>query len=70
MPIFEFACIQCGQSFEELVFSLSKIEEVVCPTCGSKQVRKKMSAFASKVEGISSFPTGSALSSSCSTGSV
>jgi putative FmdB family regulatory protein len=70
MPIFEFACSECGQSFEELVFSISKIDEVVCPACGSEQVKKKMSTFASKIAGGSSFSPGSVSTSSCSSGSV
>ncbi len=71
MPIFEFACSECGQSFEELVFSASKIDEVVCPACGSGQVKKKMSTFASKVMGGgSSFSLGASSAPSCSTGSV
>ena len=48
MPIYEFVCTECSKSFEDLVFSLSKIDEVVCPACGSSQVKKKMSTFASK----------------------
>jgi putative FmdB family regulatory protein len=69
MPIYEFACSKCGRSFEELV-SMSKISEVVCPQCGSGQVKKKMSTFASKpAEGGSSFSLGSS-SASCATGSV
>ena len=71
MPIYEFACSKCGRSFEELV-SISKIDEVVCPKCGSGQVKKKMSTFASKpAAGGSSFSLGSSSSSaSCGTGSV
>ena len=71
MPIFEFACNHCGQSFEELVFSASKIDEVVCPACGSGQVKKKMSTFASKSGGDgASLSFGSSSAASCSTGSV
>ena len=71
MPIFEFVCTDCDESFEELVFSVSKIDEVVCPTCGGDKVRKKMSTFASKpAAGASSFSLGSSSAHSCSTGSV
>ncbi len=70
MPIFEFECKDCSESFEELVRSPSAIDEVVCPECGSLQVRKKISTFASRLTG-SSFSLGSAASSSaCSTGST
>jgi putative FmdB family regulatory protein len=71
MPIYEFVCTECNKSFEDLVFSLSKLDEVVCPACGSSQVKKKMSTFASKpASGMSSFSLGPSSASSCSTGSV
>ncbi len=71
MPIYEFVCTECGKSFEDLVFSLSKIDEVVCPACGGSQVKKKMSTFASKpAAGASSFSIGPSSASSCGTGSV
>jgi putative FmdB family regulatory protein len=55
MPIYEFMCSECSKSFEELVFSASKVDSVVCPSCGSGEVKKKMSTFASKTSGGSSF---------------
>lgn len=72
MPIFEFVCTECKENFEDLVLSLSRIDEVVCPTCGGSKVKKKMSTFASKpAEGAGSFSLGSASAAhSCSTGSV
>lgn len=71
MPIYEFVCTECNKSFEDLVFSLSSIDEVVCPVCGSSQVKKKMSTFASKpAVGGSSFSLGASSASSCGTGSV
>jgi len=71
MPIFEFVCTECNKPFEDLVFSLSRIDEVVCPACGSSQVKKKMSTFASKpAAGASSFSLGASSASSCGTGSV
>jgi len=70
MPIYEFQCQECGNPFEELVFSSSKISELTCPSCGSENIRKKMSIFASKVAGKTSFGLGSTNSASCSTGST
>ena len=71
MPIFEFVCTECDESFEDLVFSLSKIDEVVCPACGGSKVKKKMSTFASKpAVGGSSFSLGASSAPSCGTGSV
>jgi len=68
MPIFEFVCAECGKPFEELVRSASAVSEVVCPACHSANVKKKISTFASKVAGGSSFSFNSAPASSCSTG--
>lgn len=70
MPIFEFVCADCGKPFEELVLSTSKIGEVTCPVCQSQNIIKKISTFASRLSGGSTFSFGSASSSSCSTGSV
>jgi putative FmdB family regulatory protein len=69
MPIFEFVCEQCNMPFEELVRSSNSVEGVVCPKCSSPQVKRKISTFASKISGGSSFSMSSA-ASSCSTGST
>ena len=42
MPIFEYTCKKCGESFEELVRSDTV---VACPKCGSKKVEKELSVF-------------------------
>lgn len=57
MPIYEFACEQCGKEFERLVFG-SVTEAVTCPACGSDRTRKQFSVF-------SSAGTDKALASSC-----
>jgi putative FmdB family regulatory protein len=51
MPLYEFDCLSCGQSFEKLVRSAAAINEVVCPTCGQAHVQKKLSTFATNVKG-------------------
>lgn len=70
MPIFEFVCNNCKEPFEELVFNASAVGGVVCPSCGSKEVAKQISTFASRVAGGSSFSLGSGSAAACSTGSV
>lgn len=45
MPIYEYQCLDCGAPFEELVLSCD--EKPDCPVCKSKEVVKKVSAFAS-----------------------
>ncbi len=70
MPIFEFACNECGHPFEELVRNASDTSEVTCPSCGGSQVKKKISTFASKVSGGNPFSLNAGASASCRTGSV
>ena len=70
MPIYEFVCTTCENPFEELVFSASAVNGVTCPACGSEEVKKKISTFATRVSGGSSFSLGSSSAASCSTGSV
>jgi putative FmdB family regulatory protein len=70
MPIFEFVCNECEQPFEDLVFG-SNTDDVICPSCGSEQVRKKMSTFSSKTDGDgASLSLGTSSAASCNTGSV
>lgn len=68
MPLFEFMCNECAQPFEELVRSSSAINEVNCPKCGSPEISKKLSTFASKVSG-GGFSLGSS-AAACGTGST
>lgn len=43
MPLFDFICHACGKEFEILLMGR---ERPVCPHCRSKDLEKKMSAFA------------------------
>ncbi len=70
MPIFEFVCAECGKSFETLVLNTSKVGEVTCPDCHSRNVTKKISTFAARLAGGSALSFGSSAGASCSTGSV
>lgn len=54
MPIYEFDCPDCGETFEKLIRDTSGQTKVVCPTCGSVKVKRKLSAFAASVRGGSS----------------
>ena len=48
MPIFEFRCLDCSEKFEDL-FSSHDIsnEDIKCPKCGSKDVKRIFSLFSS-----------------------
>ncbi|RJR29670.1 MAG: zinc ribbon domain-containing protein [Candidatus Latescibacterota bacterium] len=49
MPIFEYRCGKCGELFEELVMSSS--QTVACPSCGSIDLEKLISAIAKSSAG-------------------
>lgn len=44
MPIYEYSCQNCGKDFEVLVKSFR--EEVSCPFCGAKDLKRLMSVCA------------------------
>jgi len=50
MPIFEYKCRDCGNTFEEIVLSSSS--RIACKRCESERVDKQLSVFA--VSGTSS----------------
>lgn len=59
MPIHEFRCQECNLLFEELLSAAEGTEAVVCKKCGSKKVRKTISASSIKIAGSgSSIPQG------------
>lgn len=62
MPIYEYRCERCQNEFESFVWSSRDEEAVECPRCGSKDVKKLMSSFASKAS------LSSVLGSGCGTG--
>ncbi len=51
MPIYEYVCQDCGNKFEKLIRSRLTSTEPACPTCGSGQTFKALSAFSSHTGG-------------------
>jgi putative FmdB family regulatory protein len=45
MPIYEYRCRQCGERFEKLVRATAEQTVVICPRCGSQEVKKEISLF-------------------------
>ncbi len=43
MPIYEFECLDCGKT-TEILMAVSEIDLVVCGDCGSKHLKKLLSA--------------------------
>lgn len=46
MPIFDFQCMDCEATFEDLVRSPDETAGVVCPSCNSSNVTRTVSLFA------------------------
>jgi putative FmdB family regulatory protein len=46
MPIYEFRCKKCGETFEALCRIGDEGSDLVCPTCGTKAPEKIFSVFA------------------------
>lgn len=53
MPLYEFKCLKCGKNFEDLILTPKDEKEMVCPKCGSKNVKKQVSVFATGADGDS-----------------
>jgi putative FmdB family regulatory protein len=46
MPIYEYLCPSCNGKFQRLVRGFSDPEGLTCPRCGSPEVRRAVSRFA------------------------
>ena len=59
MPIYEYKCQKCNDRFALLQSLYPTDHSTECPKCGSKEVKKALSAFscASANEGTSSAPS-------------
>jgi putative FmdB family regulatory protein len=47
MPIYEYVCDGCRNAFEELR-NASDESRVTCPSCGSSEVTRRLSSFATE----------------------
>jgi putative FmdB family regulatory protein len=59
MPLYEYRCQACGDTFETLRGLRDKDENVACPKCGEKKAEKLISACCT-VKGESSAANASA----------
>jgi putative FmdB family regulatory protein len=46
MPIFEYQCRECGETFEVVVLSQEDEREISCPHCGKARPERRLSGFA------------------------
>jgi len=65
MPIYEYHCRGCDQSFEQIVSVSTPLEEISCPHCGEFKAEREMSVFASTAEDSYGGYTSSSSSSGC-----
>lgn len=63
MPIYEYSCDNCGNCFEQLVFSSEDEKNITCGKCGGKKIKKIISSFSCLSQGNESGISG------CSPGS-
>ena len=47
MPIYEYKCNKCGETFEEFQNINEGNEKLTCPSCGEPKPERIMSAFSS-----------------------
>ncbi|HSU61641.1 MAG TPA: zinc ribbon domain-containing protein [Bryobacteraceae bacterium] len=48
MPIFEYACDDCGTKFEKLIRRSAESDGVACPSCGRNHLTTQYSTFAAR----------------------
>lgn len=59
MPIYEYRCDECRNLFEVITTSTTTSEEISCSKCGSRKVKKTISAGSFRINsGGSTVPAG------------
>jgi putative FmdB family regulatory protein len=43
MPIYEYQCLGCGRPFQSLIMKKGDRENVVCPVCGGRELKRLIS---------------------------
>ncbi|RLB17113.1 MAG: hypothetical protein DRG82_07445 [Deltaproteobacteria bacterium] len=46
MPIYEYRCLECGTTFQQLILHKREEEQLCCPDCGEKKLQKLISRVA------------------------
>ena len=54
MPLYEYRCTSCGQTFEKLRRMQDADSDIQCPQCESEEIERLLSGFA--MSGCSSKP--------------
>lgn len=62
MPVFDYKCQDCGKTYDVYHKVREVAEDVLCPSCGSANHKRLMSAPAVSIAGSSSGESSSSLS--------
>jgi putative FmdB family regulatory protein len=65
MPLYDFACDDCGTHFERLVRREAEIPSVDCPECHGTHVRRQLSLPAAPVSATEGAPAGCGVGPPC-----
>ncbi|MDD2586256.1 MAG: zinc ribbon domain-containing protein [Syntrophomonadaceae bacterium] len=55
MPIFDLICLECDKKFDVLISNADK-DKIICPDCGTGNVKQVLSPFNSSSSGGSRVP--------------
>lgn len=62
MPIYEYECRSCGVQFQQIIMNRGQEEELVCPACGNRELKKlisRVSYHTSEQDRLDAFDAGS-----------
>ncbi len=68
MPMYEYRCQACGESYEELVSRSTPDQELSCPSCGERASKRLLSTFSAGRSGGSASLGGSSQEGGCAPG--
>lgn len=55
MPLYEYVCLGCGESFEKRV-PVAEADQAACPHCGNQHTNRRLSRIALQLQNVSSIP--------------
>jgi len=56
MPIYEYECLKCGETFELRRSIIDDDNEIKCPKCGQPSPKRLFSVFSSSAGGVNCAP--------------
>lgn len=69
MPLYEYRCSGCGETFEEALWRMQDADTgLVCPKCQSGQIERLLSTFASRMGSAETVGACGAPASACGSG--